>query len=379
MRLVARSEGFHDRETTPSVLFVLQGPQHFMLYESVFSACRDFQWFCFLPALPKDDGELKRLNLLYGVRFFSDRHAALANFAHFDAVVTTWAVPHRKHVKFLNFIALAYELKLPVLEFQHGLFQIGVTYDEDSFVIGSRDGAATAAPFGSNLVSDAIPWFGPEGVGYPRAYAPDDGESGPVVTRERQVVFLTNYHWAVITAAERANCYETMKATIKSRPGVEFVLMPHGGELKSPLYTEMLSFLNAAGATNYRVELARDKQSYDGLLARSKLIVACVSTTLLDCELSGVPTVVFRNASQDALTRTLETFVGFSNADELIAIVDDVLHRDYRPELVTGFAKTFEPDRFTARLNAAIAERPKATLEQAVIAIARYGQSTQFD
>ena len=356
----------------------MQGPQHFMLYENVFKACRNFQWYCFLPALPKDDSELKRLNLLYGVRFFSDRYAVLANFAHFDAVVTTWAVPHRKHIKFLNFIALAYELDLPVVEFQHGLFQIGVTYDEDAFVIGSREGAATAAPFGSNLVRDALRWFGPEGVGYPRAHVTAD-EAGPAVTRQRQVVFLTNHHWAAITAIERANCYEVMKTTIASRPGVEFVLLPHGGELKSPQYNDMLVFLNGLGANNYRVELGRDKQSYDDLLAQSKLIVACVSTTLLDCELSGVPTVLFLNASQDALTRTLKTFVGFSRADELIAIVDDVLHRNYRPELVTGFAQAFDPGRLTAQLTAAIAHKPKKPLESAVVAIARYSPSTLFD
>jgi hypothetical protein len=288
-------------------------------------------------------------------------------------------VPHRAHTRYLNFIALAYELGLPVLEFQHGLFQIGVTYDEDSFVIGSRNGAATAAPFGANLSRDAILWFGPHGVGYPRAYRVDDEEAEPLSAHKRQVVFLTNHHWAVVTAEERANCYEVMKTTIKSRPAVDFILLPHAGELKSQLYADMISYLNAAGATNFRVELARDRTAYDDQLARSRLIVACVSTTLLDCELSGAPTVIFRNPSQDDLTRTFESFVGFSNAEELLSIIDDVLHRDYRPELVTGFATPFDPGRLTAQLTAAIAERPKAPLEKAVIAMARYGPSNQFD
>lgn len=359
----------------PRILFILQGIHHLMLYENVLKACHEFEWICFVPGLPKGDAEINAFYIPHGVRFFSDRYAALAHFADIDAVVTTWGVPHRKHLPYLDFLALAYELGIPVFELQHGLFQIGLTYQEDAAVVGSRLGAATALPGARNYAHNAITWSGKDGVGYPRAY--DSVRSDVLQTQpyKEQVAILTNHHWAVLSEDERVNCYRIMRDTIATFPAVEFVLLPHHGELKLAAFTEMMSDLGRIEARNFRIETARDKSSYDDLLATSNLLVGSLSTTILDCEISGTPTVVFRNPSQQRLLSSFRRVVSFSTSAELQSIVEDVLYKGYRPELVTGSAEPFRPARLVELVSAAIARRRPTPMEKAVAAIVRYGGS----
>ncbi len=356
----------------PRVLFILQGVHHLKLYENVLKACHEFEWICFLPGLPRDDAEINAYYTLYGVRFFSDRYAALAHFADIDAVVTTWGVPHRKHLPYLDFLALAYELGIPVFELQHGLFQIGLTYQEEAAVVGSRTGAATALAGARNFARNALTWSGKDGIGYPRAYGSACSDGPQAQPCKEQVAFLTNHHWAVLGEDERVNCYTIMRDTIAAFPAVDFVLLPHHGELKLKAFTSMMSDLNGIEARNFRIETARDKKSYDDLLATSNLLVGSLSTTILDCEISGTPTVVFRNPSQERLLSSFRKVVSFSTSTELQGIVEDVLYKGYRPELVTGSAEPFQPSRLVERLGTAIAGRRRPSMQKAVAAIARY-------
>lgn len=355
----------------PNILIVLQGEHHLELYEAVFRYCQRFNWYCFLPKLPNDQ-KIQSLYRKYGLRFFTDIAACLSHFGLFDAVVTTWAVPHKKHLPYLNFIALAHEIGLPVFELQHGLFQIGLTYEEDSAVIGSRAGAAIASPDASNFVSSVLAWQGDDAIGYPRSVAFDSRvHQAPEIGCER-VVFVTNHHWGVLSDEERSACYGAMSAAIKSLSSVEFVMLPHAGELKSKIFTEMVERLNSANVRNFRVETKREDGLFENLLCNSNLLIGSVSTTILDCELSETPAVVFFNRSQAALLETFENVVTFSTAQELISIVDDVVYGSYRPQLVTGHLQAFRPEILTRKLEEAISKIVRRPREEVVVALARH-------
>lgn len=361
------------RREKPSILFVLQGAHHLMLYENVFRYCTQFNWYCVLPAIPKDTGEMRRFHASYGVRFFTDGLAALAHFPQIDAVITTWAVPHRKHLPYIRYISLAYEIGIPVFEFQHGLFQIGVTYSEDAALVGSRSGAAAALPDANNLSSEILLWSGSQGVGYPRAMIDsDDDDTEEAALRRQRVTIITNHHWSILEEAERANCYAMIYDAVRAFPTVEFVLLPHGGEVGHAAFRDMVERLNALEAGNFAIETGRDDGFYDRLLRNSDLIVGSVSTTLLDCELSGTPAVVFRNPSQDGLTGTFQSAVLVGSSETLIGIINDVLYNNYRPELITGSALPFSPAVLADRVESAIRQSAPFSRQQIVVAVARY-------
>lgn len=358
----------------PKVLIVLQGLHHLMLYENIFKYCTQFQWYCLLPDMPKslDVEAPKQFYFRYGVIFFSDPLSCIAHIGHFDAVVTTWAVPHAKHLSYIKFIALAYELGLPVFELQHGLFQLGLTYSEFAPVVGSGPGAAIAAPDVENLTTNVIRWFGEDGIGYPRSPTFDDREGARRNLKSKQVVFVTNHHWGILTDDERRACYEIMYETIRTLSAVDFVLLPHTGELKNQAFTDMVAKLDAVAAKNYRIETGRGDGVFDNTICNADLIVGSASTTILDCELSGTPTVMFNNETQAPFLESFVNVVTFSNADELIKIVNDVLYKNYRPEINTGFAQPFRPDRLVSILQAAVKERRRSSAEEVAVVISKY-------
>ncbi|MBW6423195.1 hypothetical protein KX729_17190 [Rhizobium sp. XQZ8] len=355
----------------PSILIVLQGDHHLELYDAVFRYCLQFNWYCFLPKLPSDR-KIESLNRQYGLRFFTDAAACLSHFGLFDAVITTWAVPHKKHLPYLNFISLAHELKIPVFELQHGLFQIGLTYEEDAAVIGSRAGAAIASPDASNLVSSVLAWQGEHAIGYPRSPAFDNRVHQPPQLGCERVVCVTNHHWGILSDEERSACYGALSAAIKSFSSVEFVLMPHAGELKSKIFTGMVEQLNSEKVQNFRVETKREDGLFEDLLCNSNLLIGSVSTTILDCELSGTPTVVFFNRSQAALLATFENVVTFSTARELISMIDDAVYGSYRPQLVTGHLQAFRPAVLATKLKDAVGKVVRPSREDVAVALARH-------
>ncbi|TDW25974.1 hypothetical protein EV128_116147 [Rhizobium azibense] len=367
---VKKSDRLVDRDKL-RVLLVLQGAHHLELYEGIFRYCPQFEWYCLLPELP-NERQIQKMHFRYGIRFFTDAFACLAHFANFDVVVTTWAVPHRKHLPYLKFIALAHELSLPVFELQHGLFQIGLTYEEDSPVIGSRAGAAIAAPNVGNFTSRVLGWAGESGIGYPRSPAFEGRENQRPPCGCERVVFVTNHHWGLLSDTERQNCYNIMYDTIRTLSAVDFVLLPHGGELKSKAFKGMVERLDESLVRNYRIELTREDGIFDELLCNSNLLIGTVSTTILDCELSGTPTVLFYNPSQDLLISSFESVVAFSSANELIRIVKDVLYHNYRPQLKTGHLRPFQPDRLTSMLKEAAATVIRRPPEEVAVAISRY-------
>jgi hypothetical protein len=376
MYVYPKSSDRRPKRKKPRVLLVLQGIHHLMLYENFFRYCTEVEWHCVLPSRPKDldtegKAEVNRIHYRYDVRFFSDSFAAFAHFAQLDAVITTWSVPHHKHLPYLRYIALAYEVGLPVFELQHGLFQIGLTYSEDAPFTGSGDGVATALPDAPNLVSEVLEWFGEGGIGYPRASS-DEGAPADITTRKPRVTFVTNHHWSILEDAERRNCYLMMFDAICRFPEVDFVMLPHGGELKNEDFLAMRTSLDRAGALNHRIESRRFNGVYDTLLRDSDLIVASASTTILDCEMSQTPTVLFRNPSQDGLTGMLHSVVTVESSRELIDVIHDVLYCRYRPELITGFASPFRPDVLEHRILRTIGESSPMPRQDILIAATRY-------
>jgi hypothetical protein len=376
MYVYAKSPDRRRTSGKPAVLLVLQGIHHLLLYENVFRYCTAFDWYCVLPQRPKDlddEGrqEADRIHYRYGVRFFTDGFAALAHFPQLDAVITTWSVPHQKHLPYLRYITLAAEVGIPVFELQHGLFQIGLTYNEDAPFAGSGKGVAVAIPDAPNFTSEVLEWSGPNGIGYPRSPFADTDRGDPT-TRRRRVTFITNHHWGILREEERNNCYQMMADAILAFPQAEFVVLPHSGDLQNATFRDIVKSLGRTGAGNFRIEERRFGGVYDGLLMNSDLLVASASTTILDCELSQTPTVIFRNPSQDGLTRILRSAVLFQSSDELIRLIGDVLYRNYRPELVTGFADPFRPEALEQRVEGAIAAGSRKPRHDVLIAVARH-------
>ncbi|MBO0660991.1 hypothetical protein LQ948_00265 [Jiella sp. MQZ9-1] len=371
-RISARLTGDDRKPHKPRVLFVMQGPHHLMLYENVFRYCTQFDWYCVLSEIPRAVAkDAERFYDRYNVKFFADIDTALAHFTSFSAVVTTWTVPHVNHLPYLPFITLANEVGIPIFEMQHGLFQLGFSYDEHAAIIGSYRGAVSSvcAPDTSNFVDDMLTWFGPGSVGYPRAVDNRDIEPKPSAPVPFRVTMITNHHWSILSEAERKNCYSMILQAVKTFPEADFVLIPHHGEYKNMHFKEMIASIKSIKNNNFRIEESRHPEIYDDLISNSTIVAASVSTTLFDCELAEVPTVVFRNESQRKVLAQLQNVTTIDSPDHFCQIIHKVFYKGYRPFLRTGYIEPFQPEALESRLSEAIARqtpRPRADILAAV-------------
>ncbi len=351
------------RKARPLVLLILQGAHHLELYRAILAQCRAVDWICLIhgiEAIPRE--RLLDCHATHGTRFFSDMQTAIQHFGDIDAVVTTFAIPHPAHLPYLPMVALAYELGLPVFELQHGLFQIGFSYDLTSPIIGPRaQGALSGLPV-RNLVAEQLRWWGPGAIGYPPYCAGvlDESAGPPDERRDGPVAILTNFHWDLLGPEETAAAYDLVARAILRLPEVPFVLAPHPSETAGLLFRRLTERLARAGAGNWRVLPASDSAGRRALLRDCTLAVSSASTVLLDLEMGDVPTAVFGLDCMEGLYDLFESCVRLRNAE---ALVDCIRHRvedGWRPTLRTGCLVRFAPRRLEERLIGAMSGTPLA-------------------
>jgi len=364
-------------KTRPGILLVLQGEHHLDLFHAILTQCPAFDWTCLvhgMAAIPRP--RLEALHDSHGVRFFTDLQTALLHFGDLDAVVTTFALPHRAHLPYLGLIALAQEMGLPVFELQHGLFQSGLSFHADGAIAGSGlAGARDGVPV-RNLADAVLPWWGAGAIGYPGLHPawrgiladpPDDADSlakavndvriDPVVAESDPpwVAVLTNLHWTILSPAESQQGYALLRAAILALPDLHFVLAPHPTEATSAGFARLRADLERAGARNVAVCPPSDRPGRTRLLRQARLALATPSTVLLDLEMRGIPTLLLGLPPFEGLYAALDRACVIRDAPALVAaIADGVGGAGPTPVLRTGRLLPFDAAALTARLHAAL-------------------------
>lgn len=353
-----------------------------MLYRELFVRCQEFHWVCILEKareLPAD--LIAQFYHLYGVQIFTDERSALTSFTGIDAVITTFAVAHAAHSRFIRFIALAYELGLPVFELQHGLYQLGINYSERSALVGSGLPGALTALDAPNLTQRKLVWgeaHNPEdvSVGYP-PYVRDIFDS-PAWHRPNQdnVLIASNMHWNILSEEDVSQIWDYMVHLFKHLPDINFVLMPHPGEMKSAALRRGLERCRVNGIRNVEVKRPKDRDAFIEMISQARMALSMVSTVLLDFEMYELPCILLPSAPQAPLVAGLQHARCPENKADLVDLVKETFYGDSEAVLRTGILQEFRPDRLVAALREAL--RPtRPPLQDAVPLIAKYLQGVK--
>lgn len=363
--------------TKPTVLLILQGPHHLMLYRDLFARCEAFHWVCVLEDVGKVSRDLvTRLYQLHGVQILTDERAALLNFPAIDAVVTTCAVPHATHGAFIRYLALAYEMGLPVFELQHGLFQLGINYSERAALVGTGLAGALTALDAPNLTRSKLVWsetdagdatcigyplFGPHVRDCPSALRPQDGV----------VLVATNLHWNIFSAQDVTQCWDHLVSLFRRLPDLRFVLMPHPGEMKSAALRRGLERCAREGIVNVEARRPADRAEFVAMVAEARMAVSMVSTLLLDFEMYDLPCVMLPCPRTERLTAGLEQVCAPATFEAFATAVEAAYYGRDDAMLRTGRLVPFAPEALVDAVQGAMGGT-RAPIEQAVPMIARY-------
>lgn len=371
---------FTKKKEKPIILLILGGEFHLDLYASLLETNQEFNWAVFIKDIAKiPNKRLSDLNSKFGTYFFTDRATALAHFGDIDAVITTFAVPHAAHLYYLEFAALACEMGIPVFEIQHGLFQIGISYSEESFLVGSGDKkhlARNALPV-RNLAPNTLRWFGENAIGYPpytdavradSSYLHDEmEEEGP----PEKILYLTNFHWNLLDAQQRDHGYSMITKSILALPDGNHVISPHPAEVQSPLFRNMVKTLEDENATNFEIVRPESAEHRITMLRQTKVAVSSISTVLLDLEMMGIPTLLFDLPGFRSLQQGLEEFTAVSDGSTLVRQLKHVLYSEYFPELHTGKLKPFNRQALVDSLHGEI-HAGSMTMAEKIVTINKY-------
>lgn len=362
----------------PTILLILQGTHHLDLFDALLTRTPGLAWVCLVHDLHRVPAErLARLHIQAGVRFFTDLETAMLHIGDVDALVTTFALPHRAHRPYLGLIALAYEMGMPVFELQHGLFQAGLSFMADGPLVGSgragaQDGLATR-----NLTDAVLMWWGAEGIGYPRYLVPpaEDGREGvegevsspsaaalTPARRDAPIAVLTNLHWTLLGPAQAEAGYGMIHSAILALPDLRFALAPHPTEATSSGFLRLIETLRAARARNWRVVPATDRTGRADLMAGAGLAIATPSTVLLDLELARCPTLLLGLAPFEPLYASLERATVVRSGPALSDALARAVAGGPLPWLTTGRLEPFDPARAEARIRAALPDTPSPRL-----------------
>lgn len=376
----------------PVVLLVLQGAHHLDLFGALLTQCRGLRWVCLVHDLQRvPRAMINALHTEHDVRFFTDTETAMLHFADIDALVTTFALPHRAHVPYLGLIGLAHDVGMPVFELQHGLFQSGISFHADGPLVGSGMAQAQNGLFARNLTQDKLTWWGDDSIGYPRhihretEYPAQDADAGlpqaeaPAAPTHRPkgprnggpVAVLTNLHWALLSPEEAQTGYAMIMAAITALPDLQFALMPHPAEVKTAAFIRMCDRLDQARAPNWRLLLPQDHDARAEVMRHAWLALASASTVLLDLEMNATPTLLLGLRQMIPLYAALDCADVVRDAPALTRAIAETAAGIRDPYLRTGRLCRFDPAALEARITAAIPPQPRP-VQDVVAALHRY-------
>lgn len=296
----------------------LRGCHHFDLFYNIFrnNPCIDF--YIHSNFIKVDEYRKSKLYLLENVYFVSDLNAFKFKLNLFGAFITTDAQSTSPHSYSLQLILLFKKLSIPVIELQHGLFQLGLHYFDCPYKEIFHDDSLPTKSWADHILAyypinncDNI-----SVIGYP----PYD-QNLNAYTGE-YVLILSNMHWKSYSVEEKYAFYKTVLQFVENSDGL-FVWKMHHGEIQDVSCQNMLKnlFLLFPNAQDKIIFFHQNdmfqRNSVVRLIQKSRWVISTVSTVLLDCEIYHKKAFVFKCDSNLCLVQKLKDSCSFRDCQEL--------------------------------------------------------------
>ena len=280
---------------------------------------------------------------LHFIRYALDVETILERFSR---IVTSFSFRHRSLPPEIHgLIERAQDLRIPIVDVPHGLFQPGRNMVDTTRII---DIASS-----SNGIGDIIPsfadthvcWNGADGIGYPR-YMPDSTRRRDLVIPKYNVI-ITNTNWYLYSSEDRRQLFRTIIEHIEARGDELFIWHPHPAETNDERYASIIITRRPRNCLLYGMH--RDIyfdgiHSTEDLIAYSSYGITTLSTCILDFEINNIPVHVFDCDGTSDLVRGMDDIVTFRKVSDL--------QNPPRPPK-TGLLKQYDPQLFDEILRSA--------------------------
>lgn len=362
------SEG---RNMRPLVGVPLLGSSGFEL----FSACaEELACFDFFVYLPQETESAKSWFHRHGIRYTTDLEFFLFNIPSLDVALTFGALPHRSHTRVLLAVSLLRELGIPTIDIQHGLFQWGINFHEDSLKQGFGQDAGISLPI-RTTADVQLTWNGTNAIGYPRFRS----AAVPSSEQDEFILIATNSNWHIYTQEDRCLLSTTFRQLFDDMYQTRFVWKPHPAEF-SRANTSLAALIDEIRNSpnkfrNVRLVPGGGARSspLTELVGRCRAGIATLGTAVIDFEMNQRPCCVFDSPATRSFARSMPSADSFERYESLLAWLSNIDGKTRPP--ITGQLRPFEPAALNSHLLRAIDTRrsaPKAELRSCIPSIVRH-------
>jgi len=331
------------------VLLYLQGLWQLQLCRHMFSQLPDIEWVVCIEA---DSATTLKLSETFAapsnVTYIYHLHDVYLRLDVFSAVISTWAVPHRAHTRGILLYSACAQLGIPVFELQHGLFQVGVNYQERASIVGDGFyGAASALPV-RNFHDKLLAWSGEGAIGYPGFFNLRAGKDAGYC------LILSNMHWNIYGEIDQTLFFEGVLATVEAHPDIRFIWKPHPAEVskRTAKYFKPASenaYANLVVMTNN--VMAAQELTTEDLIRDCSYAISSISTVLMELEMYHKKVAVYAPAVASGLWQQLRTVSKFVYPGELLKLFPKLARKSSREGLFeSGMLQPFSPVRLRQEL-----------------------------
>ncbi len=310
-----------------TALLYTRGGFHTALVAPIVRQNPDIDFYLHTNFVSQSDYESSVLHTLANCHFVSNFDELKYKLDLFGAFITTDANAANAHQYSLRLVRLFNRMNVPVFEMQHGLFQLGLHYYDVPGSVGFEGDSLPTKTFADEVLLYYPPWRQDVHctvVGYP----PSAEETVRSPREKDYMLVLSNLHWKTYQDEECRRFFFSVYEYAEKHPDARFIWKLHHGEVKNKRSQTMIEEASRTfpiGASRIRfhhLDAELERLTLADLISGAKMAVSTVSTTLLDCELAGLPLVVFDSPSVKCLVDKLNRKSVFTGADDLERAID---------------------------------------------------------
>ena len=305
----------------------LNGLHHLRLFYPIFSECTQFDFYIYSPKILKNDFIRDECYFLKNVYFIENIKKALPKIPAFGTMITTDAQLCSPHLDSIKLIYIFKVLHIPVFELQHGLFQIGLSYENDVKHFGPQSDS-----FSLNTCADYfLSYYGEDtetqfNIGYPEMwYKNVKRYSG------KYILILSNLHWDAYADSERSLFYHIILEYVKLNRDKKFIWkLHHGEEVRKNGDKTIIEYINSEiENSNISNLLIYNTQPFfkfvklEELIAKCEFVISTVSTVLLLCEKYNKRTFIYNALNLECLTKKLKKVNLFNSYISLVDLISN--------------------------------------------------------
>ncbi|TKF30068.1 hypothetical protein [Enterovibrio norvegicus] len=307
--------------------FILAGSTPLDLIIPLVKGCKKFEYFVYCPKLTESQ---KRNLSINNIKFSTEYEFVMLNLPAFNVLITFGLLPHLAHKQVIKLCSLFKKIGGEVIDFQHGLFQWGINFCDNSIEQGFTPEAGISLPI-RTLASEQLTWFGENGLGIPKIRYNTENSNFTLI--------VTNTNWHVYKIEEKIRLARIIYYYVKENPNIEFVWKPHPAEFNVNL-TVIFSHFCFDDLPNLKITTHGEKgQSLEELISTCNNIIATVGSSLIDAQIYNKPTTVYRCSSMSHLISQFKCIESFDSLDELREGFGEIFYDEIKFFDVSVFTK----------------------------------------